>query len=217
MAIAVDSQGGEIHIASTSHTQSFTVGTGSNRKLIVAVETQAVGDVVTGITYNGVSMTQAVKRVSHFSSAFFEYMYYLDAPASGANNIVVSCSSSVAIGLAYASYTGCATGTDSTVNSSAASGTTFAQAFTTVADNSWTIDWIRADAGGAIPTASTNSFKRTGVTGDVGIILCDSNSAITPAGSYTMNYTSAVSTTWTSVGMSFAPSVSQRSNFFAFM
>lgn len=215
MAIANNSSGGIVKASGTTHTQSFTVGAGSERKLWLGIEVQGGGDVVTSVTYAGNTMTQAVKRAAVFGAGYYEYLYYQDAPTSGANNIVVNLSGASAVALLYADYTGNGIGTDSTVQSSAGSGTTFAQAFTTVADNCWTINLIRTSAGGSNPAAGTGSFERvSGVAiGDNGLGLFDSNAAVTPAGSYTMNYTSS-NTDWTSIGASFAPPAVANSGFF---
>lgn len=71
----------------TSPTFSYTC-TGTNGLLVVCPY-NAAGDNVTGVTYNGVSMTQVQKKV--FGSSFL-YMYILLSPATGSNTLTISAS-----------------------------------------------------------------------------------------------------------------------------
>lgn len=86
---------------SSSITYSHTVGTGENRAIVVGVFEQS--DSVTGVTYNGTSLTQAgVKvRVGSGGGAEYVHLFYLANPDSGANNVVVSRSTSANAFQAY--------------------------------------------------------------------------------------------------------------------
>lgn len=77
--------------------------TGSNRAIVVAVGTN--GNVVTGVTYAGVSLTQ-VGSYSADGASNGITTWVLANPASGSNNVVVSTSASATIYCEICSYTG---------------------------------------------------------------------------------------------------------------
>lgn len=83
-------------------TVSYTVGSGSNRLLIVVITGGSSTDNITGVTYGGVAMTLVAKKAP---GARWVYVYYLLNPASGANNVVITASSDYIIAVA-ASYSG---------------------------------------------------------------------------------------------------------------
>lgn len=188
----------------TSLTYSHTVAASSDF-LVVAVDIIAVLDDITGVTYNGVAMTRATNQVTP-GGITRDYLYYLVAPATGAHNVVVSATPGVQIIAESVDYGGTKqTGQpDSTKLGGATSGTSAALPFTTVADNSWTVALIRCEM--APPSSSTGSVTIVTSPADNGFILCDSNGPVTPAGSYTMNWTFASSNN-NLVGMSIAPAV----------
>jgi len=75
---------------------------GDDRLLVVAVTIDDLTITVSAITYNGVAMTLA----DSYTGLKKIYLYYLVAPALGANNIVVTLSSTPDFGLMAVSYTG---------------------------------------------------------------------------------------------------------------
>ena len=64
------------------YTQSFTVGSNSNRILIVQINNIVNSTNVTSIAYNGTAMTAILNDTTND-----QYVYYLMAPATGANNL----------------------------------------------------------------------------------------------------------------------------------
>lgn len=96
MAIAYDATASGSTVFGTSATWSHTC-TGSDRVLYVAA---SAGVTITGITYNGVSLTILA------GSGTGAVLARLVAPATGANNVVVSTGSSEEIAGVSASYTG---------------------------------------------------------------------------------------------------------------
>ena len=86
----------------SSKTVAMTVGALANY-LLVGVVGDATSDLVTGVTYNGVAMTQLAKAYN----ANWVYVYGLYAPATGvSHNIVASASGSCStLGLDAVSYT----------------------------------------------------------------------------------------------------------------
>ena len=85
-------------------TSSFTVGNNSNRMLIVfaQIDMNNTARNITGITYNGVSMTAVVNGLGS-GTGDRGYMFMLAASATGANNIVIS-TDNVDVTFSYAIY-----------------------------------------------------------------------------------------------------------------
>jgi len=185
----------------TSKTFSHTC-TGTDRLLFVNVHTDS--NVVTGVTYGGVAMTKIYGQ----STDFYNTVWALVAPATGANNVVISCSSSVNIIPMAISYNGCnqnlptvfATGTDAsspqTVN------------VTTLADNSWLMGYQRRTVGAGFTVGSGTTLRANDAT--YAFATVDSGGALTPTGSYglTVNY---IGTSYLGV-VAFAPAVASSSS-----
>lgn len=176
----------------TSLTYSHTCASGAT--LIVGVLAQT-GVTVSGVTYNGVSMTSVGANVAD-GGGYSVTLWYLGSASSGANNIVITCgTSSAAIFGRSVSYTGCDTSSPlGASNSGTTSGTTnHTFSVTTGTDNSWTVLFGRGQ--NQFLTASTGSTRRSPTAGNADTILFDSNAAITPAGSNSMTYTTPVNDT----------------------
>lgn len=190
MAIAFDNS--SIGTGSgTTVTFSHTVA-GSNTILFVGVCSRNTGfvqsaDVVTGVTYNGVAMTQITK----VNVQVYEYIYlfYLLAPAAGTNSIIVSRGAPVSgginlIGLS-SSYTGVQqSGQPDSSNTNGTGGFTTSVGLTTVANNCWVvgIGSFYQDTGTTANSSGTIRQHSGSAT------LADSNSPISPAGSTTMDF-----------------------------
>lgn len=186
MAIAFDAAtDGAFVNPATSHTYSHTC-TGSDRALFVAIVGD-FADVVTGVTYAGVSMTR-IDEV-RVGSDRYVYLYGLLNPASGANNVVVSASASIFLLGVCSSYTGADTSGSmpdaSNTNSVTGGPTTLTTSVTTVADNCWSVLAAYAVSASNM-TAGTGSTERKEDTTFHRLTIYDSNAAITPAGSYSM-------------------------------
>lgn len=95
MAIAIDTSLNFAYSSSgaTSYTRSLTIS-GSDRYLVVSV-LDVAGDTVTGVTYNGVSMTQ-LGKINAATSRYL-YVYGLANPTTGTNNIVASRSGTTSV------------------------------------------------------------------------------------------------------------------------
>jgi hypothetical protein len=192
MAIAFDTAvDGSFVAPATSQTWSHTC-TGTDRVLIVAVITQgsAGGDVVSGITYNTVAMTR-INTDQLGASTSRTYLYYLINPASGANNVVVSYSTSITAGAISSSYTGAdqVSQPDSSNTGDVSGVTTITVNQTTVADNDWLFGcFFEADGVGSAFTAGANTVQRIAHAGFPRFRFHDSNSAQTPPGSKGQTY-----------------------------
>lgn len=163
---------------------------GSNRFLYVGVLTGNA--TVSSVTYNGVAMTEIGSRTavgSHFISH-----YYLIAPATGSNNVVVTVASSVLIISGATSYTGVAQTSpiDASATNAETTETTTTTNLTTTTDNCWTLLTSRGATDGNT-NAGTGTTQRADTAGY--IQLFDSNGVITPAGSTSLQTTQSSQST----------------------
>lgn len=170
----------------TSLTYSHTTGSGSNRILIVGFTGDVTGgsDDVSSVTYAGNAMT-FINKTDGVNNRW-SYLYYILNPTTGANNVVITFSSSHWIQSGCVEYTGVQDIDANTTNESTISVTTLTTSVTTTVDNSWTVLFECGYSGGNDPTAGTGSTRRSGVTSFGAFGLFDSGGAITPAGSYSM-------------------------------
>lgn len=200
MAIAFDSPGSSGNAVATSVTVAHTC-TGSNLLLWVSFFTTG-NDSQNGVTYNGTTMTQAVKKVTASSQTC--YLYYLAGPSTGTNNIVANDVGSQNLTAVGMSFTGCAqTGIPDAVGPGAAgTGTTASDTLTTVADNSFAVACFRFNTGTKTAGAGTTNVGGFANPGEGAYLT----SAKTPAGSVTMSEDSTASAIWGAVIASFAPS-----------
>jgi len=83
--------GGNNGGSTASLTYTYTVGSGSNRLLLVSVVGDTAADDISSVTYGGAAMT-LVKKVQTPGDRW-HYLYYLLSPASGANNAVIKAAS----------------------------------------------------------------------------------------------------------------------------
>lgn len=180
MAIARDATassyaGGQSGTVTLSHTC-----TGSNLMLWVTVYLNGggTGDNVTGITYAGTSMTRTANGYVNGASTS-QFLYYLIAPSTGANNIVVSLSGTHGCGIVSASYTGAKqSGQPDSSNSGSDLNTGANQvtvATTVVASNCWLVGGDGNDS--IAPSAGTGtSINASANTGS--ILFIDSNGTV---------------------------------------
>lgn len=186
MAIAFDAATDGGSTTGTSLTFSHTCS-GSNRILFVGVRGDTASDTITGVTYNGVAMTLIPSTKHNDGSNRWVYLFYLIAPATGANNVVVSSSSSVLINAAAVSYTGAKQSgvPDASTKNSNASASSLATSLTTILDSCWT---VLVGVSNTSQAAGTGATRRT-ISGDTAFAMHDSNGGISPAGSTSMTIT----------------------------
>ena len=204
MAILFDASTNGGNATGTSLTFSHTTGGGVNRILFVAV-THAAGaaqDRVTGITYAGIAMTR-IDLQSPGSGT--NYLYYLIAPATGANNVVVSLSESLLVHGVAASYTGAKQSgvPDASGTSAVDPATSDELTINTVADNCWVVSTAgRKSGSGATMSAGTGVTNSRQVNAAVAI---GDSGPKTPAGSVSHTWNIDASTGIGIVMASFAP------------
>lgn len=157
MAIARDSvTSGTAASGNPTLTFSHTCN-GSNRILFVGAAGGNTGvaiDDITGATYAGVSMTLISK--TFVLADRYRYLFYLVAPATGANNVVISSSTSGFIAGNSLSYTGAnQSGQPDSFAVNQATAASLTVITSVVASNCWMV--MVAGVGGASPAASTGS------------------------------------------------------------
>lgn len=76
-----------IQTTGITHTFSHTVAAGNNRILVVCVSFRNMVSSVTGVTYNGVALTQGARGSNTDRNTD---IWYLVNPATGANDVVVT-------------------------------------------------------------------------------------------------------------------------------
>lgn len=208
MAIAFDAAVSGNLVTTGTATLSHTC-TGSNRILLVYVYSNNTVKTVTGVTYNGVAMTKLMEgAVTNQYNAVF----YLVAPATGANSIIATISASgTNWGICSASYTGVSQ--VSPINVSANDNTT-SQSLTSTVDNCWLTAFF-SNAGP--PSASGTTVSRSTV--QFGGFGCDQNAASSPAGAYSITCSNPGGFVW-SLAIMLAPvpvAPTTNNGFFQFM
>lgn len=170
-------------VTGTSLTYSHTCSN-IDRILFVGVRGDVTNDYVTGVTYNGVSMTLIDKDLCPGDR--YAYFYYLKNPASGANNVVVSASQSILLSADSVSYfdiiqSGGLDNQNKVVDTYNDSSLTVP--ITTVADNCIVVGMFHSQANA---TAGSNTTLRSDGT-SARPHLCDSGTVISPAGSTSLS------------------------------
>ena len=196
--------GGNNGGSTTSLTYSYTVGSGSNRLLVVNVVGDTSADDITSVTYNGASMTLLGKVQAPSNNR--QYMYYLLNPASGAHNIVVTAGSShylISEAASWSDVNQSGQPDAVTTNTAPAASTSITTSLTTAASGSlvlqgiWSFD--RPAAGvGATPIVIDAAIDGAG-------IFVSSGSPVSPAGNVSMTTVSDGSSSTGVIMASFAP------------
>lgn len=180
----------------TTPTLTFSHTNTAGNILWVGVVVYSGNNVITGVTYNTVAMTQTVNIAQGANGRV--YLYYLVSPATGANNVVVSQSGSDQIHAIASSYTGASTtGVPDATNTASGAGTASATVnVTSVATSVWGVGvtWTNRDN-----SAGTNATIIGGDTSQFSMF--DSNGTLTPAGSKTFAVTMSSASSWV-VGVS---------------
>lgn len=184
-----------------TNTQSITVASNSNRGLVVFVSITGISanDTITGVTYAGVSMTQVTSVVTGGVNGFTQraYAFYLNAPTTGANNLVISHSGSQDVIFHWYSIYNVSQSGQPEVNGTTASGTS--SSITTTANG--------ARVFGFSGNPSGNPGTPTGTATYGGVLNTNNhtsyNSAIVLPGSVSVTATTGVSGSF--ILMSVAP------------
>lgn len=188
--------------------------TGSN--LIILNGTVDTGfNLVTSVKYNTVALTQiGVAENDDTGNNGTVMLYDLVAPATGANNMIITVSNSADQEAGFnASYSGAAQSgqPDSHADNhqTGSTSTSFAQATTVVASNCWLVGVGSAyRAGGPGTYGSSQTARQSDTTtlrsGDTGGVLADSNATV-GTGSQSLTFTCANASNWGANVASIAP------------
>lgn len=195
MAISFDSSAYLGVGTGTTYTKSYTCGSGSDRMLYAFVY---VGTNVTptSVTYAGAAMSLIASSVGTPSV----FLYGIAAPASGANNLVVTTATSQTVVVDVCSYAGVkqtelydAYNVDSTGSSSP-----YRSTLTVVQNNCWGL--LCGFTGNNV----TGSEQTMRVNTNTNFCMADTNSSKSP-GSLTMGYTTNGTAGVVRIMISFAP------------
>lgn len=181
MPIAFDAFWSSYATTWTTHTYSHTC-TWSNRILFVSLLVQNPADIVTSVTYGGVSMTRIAANA--FTGTEYNYLYYLIWPNSWANNVVISTSSSTTIYANSVSYTWAKQSWQPDAYNSQTTNpfqVSVSTSVTTVSDYCWLVWYLRSTAS---QTAQSWTHFRWWVNATEQI--ADSNWVKTPAWTYSL-------------------------------
>lgn len=202
MAIAYNSSAsaGSTSTSSLSYSHSCT---GSNLVLVVFVKIFNTSNLVTGVTYNGVSMTQVLSGQD--ADNRWSYAYILANPATGANNVVVSLLSSTFVGSISQSYSGCnVSGIPDASGSLNTNSTTVTTTITTTVNGCWLVGSFN---GSRVYSAGSGTTVRQSNTSADYIYGFDSNGAKAVAGSHSLVGTQATGANSRNYIISIAPYV----------
>lgn len=196
MAIAFDNV---IQTNSTSTSYSYTTS-GSNRFLVLYVVTATVTAV--SATYNGVSLTAQINQQWVSQNNWTQALTLIN-PTSGSNTLAITGSPLIST---LASYTGVSqSGQPEVKGSTSGTSANPSRSIITLTNNDWALFVVGSSSG--TPTGYSNVTQR-GSSLMNGLDCGDSNSAITPAGSYTQSATLSGSSAWAVGQIAIAPSVS---------
>lgn len=185
--------------------------TGSDRILFVGVFGSTVfvdptGTDITGVTYNGVALSQVAQIAEQGDGVNdrWAYLYYLVAPDTGTHNVVIGGTG--VQGATAASYTG-ASGVN--LGSTAQAGpaaTSVSANVALVPDNGWTVGVIKESVGQAV--TGTDSWTNRLSDNVIGLHMLDSNGALS-AGTHAVGGSGGAAA-WALVAQSMIPVATQR-------
>lgn len=176
--------------------------TGSDLILFVGVSTYN-GTLVTvsGVTYNGVALTKVNSITAAVESNNQDTeLWYLDAPATGANDIVATLSAEPSFGrIAASSFTGkTSSGIDAAATAQNTAGTSTDSPVcnvNVVEDDCWQVGYFFSRRSGNHGAGTATTIRAQSVEGHA---IADSN-AVVGTGNQTLALTSADSVTWPGV------------------
>lgn len=187
-AITASAEGAAVSTRSFSHTC-----TGSNRTLFVAVaanDATLTDRTVTSITYNGVALTKI--RSDDNTDIRHTEIWYLTAPASGSNTVVVTmggtCTGLRAVALSLTGTSQSSPLGGSGGQSVPGSTLTASASATTTADGSWIIDVLTTSVAGTSQTPGTNQTSRYSSGAGTNLEVFMSSRLGTTAGYYTNSW-----------------------------
>ena len=196
-AIVFDSAVSKSAVNAASVTWSHTVGSSSNRVLVVGLSTEDTSSSVlniASITYNGVAMTAVPNSAATAGSSTLDksQLFYLLNPPAGAHTIAVTFGGAVnGVSAGSISLSGVAQSapTAAAINT-ATSGTTISANITVSTAGSWLVDAANSGAGNATLTPGASQTKRWGV-GQSSSGGAGSTESVSSAGTASVSWTAS--------------------------
>jgi hypothetical protein len=220
VAIAFDAATSPAVSATNASSLTFSHTTGgslSNGFLIVGVSYYKATVSVSTITYNGASLTKVLRNNDGTHAAAVE-LWVLPNPAAGANNVIITMTSTVGAGndIAAGAITLSGVNQSTTVDASSSvpniqigTHTNAQQALTTVANNAWYVDVLTyAIASPGFTLVNAGQTQKTDSASGLAQGDCAMSvmGPVTPAGSNTLGFNFASTSTATAYSLlSLAP------------
>lgn len=210
MAITFDT-GGTGSGSSTSLTLSATVNSNTNGILIVTIMNVAdTSNLITDITYAGVSFfSNLIDTQINTGYGGRSWTYYLLAPATGTNNLIISESSARSFFVAWESYTGVSQSAPIDAHTPSFAGPITGAAdvpdtsVTPVSSNCWAISCMLISS--TTHSAGTGTTQRQ-ASASYEVAIGDSNGTVAAGSAYHLKWnTSAAGTYWSSCAIALAP------------
>lgn len=183
-------------------TGNYTVGTGANRFLILLSKTVASVDVITAVTYAGVSMTKLGSV--QLPSGNYISCWYLVNPTSGTNAFSATISQADSFTSNAVSLIGVRQSAPEAVSSpNTGTSTTGSVSITTLSVSAWAMS-VWGLAGGANVGNDALFLSGESSNTDIGITHRYDDPIATP-GAKTLSFTPSSSVAWAALGFSLAP------------
>lgn len=205
-------------VGASSLTWSHTVNSNTNGILVVDVQYNdgsAPAVHVQSVTYNGTSLTFVRNDHGTGNAQIQTEVWYLVAPSTGANNVVVTMTGAVGGGSGRYIIGGAVslTGADQTSpidaqagGGSSSVGTAISQAVTTVANNAWVLAFVSGGKFDSYTSSQTLAYSTNDGSGTSnGSGAGAYTGPVTPAGSQTMSFTASTNENWAISVVSIAP------------
>lgn len=194
------------------NSSAITVGSGTNVStthtcagphLILIAGVFSTTDSCTGLTYNGVALTQLTKTTGANGSTEI-YLFYLIAPDLGAHTLAATFTTSEIHRVRAVSYREVLQSgfPDASTTNGPSAGTTLASSIVSVADKCWHVSFASASVTSSTLSAGASTTGHGTLTQGNGMF--DNGADITPAGSNTTN-TSTSSGIIKSIDVTIAP------------
>ncbi len=193
----------------TQMTLSHTVGSNTNRVLVVAVSAKdtTVFPLGMSMSYAGQAMTRIDKKnfISGTNYMGTELWYLLNPPA-GTNTVSVSFNSAMdGITMGAVSLTGVQQQAPEVKKTAVGTSATASATLTTLTNNAWVIDSLGIQSGAVITTVGSGQTQRYFQDNSNDIVGAASTKPVATAGSTTLQWNFASSKAWGVVAAAFAP------------
>lgn len=211
----VDGATGSTTVASSLTLTAKPAVSGTNRMLVVGVGIEHIGAAdaaaITGITWNGTAMTKILATEAYRSGTEGRVeLWYLIAPATGSNDLVVTsgatCDAIGAWAMALSGVAQTAPDASTSNNTGAGQDTVRSVTLTTAANNSWIITvpsngHSASSMAFSSPQVERFDFKTAGTV----IVIGGDTHAVATAGSATSTVTCGTLSRMSIVGAAFSP------------